>query len=398
MSRRTEHTPTPRIGAAAAVAREDESARLRELRFVSRIYPMRTLGLGLGFLCVASVFRLHGQSWLAWGLLITYAFLWPPLARLVAVRSATPLRAELRHLALDSALGGVWIALMQFNLLPSVLLMTMLAVDKVAVGGVRFALRTSGGMLAACAITSAMLGFSIDIATPMSVIAACIPFLVAYPIAISHVTYGLANRIARQNRVLAELSNTDHLTGLANRRQGFASADHALALHRRTGAPAVLVVLDIDQFKDVNDRYGHPAGDEILRQLATTLRMCSRTTDTPVRHAGDEFLLVLPHTDLNGAAEMSRRIRALLAESTFLQAPGLQCTISLGAAEAHREMADVEDWIQQADAALYRAKEGGRDRLVCAPSIDTFARRDAAPDAAPDPAPDARLDKRPLAA
>lgn len=314
------------------------------------------------------------------------------------MRSVTPLRAELRHLALDSALGGVWIALMQFNLLPSVLLMTMLLVDKVAVGGVRFALRTNVGMLAACAIASAILGFSVDIATPMSVIAACIPFLVAYPLAISHVTYGLANRIAQQNRVLAGLSNTDHLTGLANRRQGFAAADQALALHRRTGVAAVLVVLDIDQFKAVNDRYGHPAGDEILRQLANTLRTCSRTTDTPVRHAGDEFLLVLPHTDLNGAAEMSRRIRALLAELTFLQAPGLQCTISLGAAEAHREMADVEDWIQQADAALYRAKEGGRDRLVCAPSIDTFDRRDTAPDATGGGSPDARLDKRPVAA
>jgi diguanylate cyclase len=398
MSRPTEHTPTPRDGAAAAVVREDESARPRDLRFVNRIYRMRTLGLGLGFLCVASVFRLHNQSWLTWGLLVAYAFLWPPLARLVAMRSVTPLRAELRHLALDSALGGVWIALMQFNLLPSVLLMTMLSVDKVAVGGVRFALRTNVGMLAACAVASAILGFSVDIATPMSVIAACIPFLVAYPLAISHVTYGLANRIGQQNRVLAGLSNTDHLTGLANRRQGFAAADHALALHRRTGVAAVLVVLDIDQFKAVNDRYGHPAGDEILRQLANTLRRCSRTTDTPVRHAGDEFLLVLPHTDLNGAAEMSRRIRALLAELTFLQAPGLQCTISLGAAEAHREMADVEDWIQQADAALYRAKEGGRDRLVCAPSIDTFDRRDAAPDAAGGGSPDARLDKRPVAA
>ena len=335
---------------------------------------MRTLGLGLGFFCVGSVFRVHGESWLVWGLLVSHGFIWPHVARAIAVRSADPARTERRHLMLDSALGGMWVALMQFNLLPSVLLVTMLIVDKIAVGGVRFAVRTSACIAATCLLTSAALGFAVDVETPMFVIAACLPFLVAYPLAISHVMYVLANRIARQNRWLAELSSTDELTGLANRRQGVAAAEHALAHHRRHGGAAVLVVLDIDRFKQVNDRYGHPAGDQILRHVAATLQVCSRATDTPVRYAGDEFLLVLPATDLQGAAEMTRRIRGVLAEARFDQAPGLQCTVSLGAAEAHSEMADVEDWIQQADAALYHAKETGRDRLVSAPKIDSSHR------------------------
>lgn len=346
------------------------------MRFIGRIYRMRTIGVGLGFFCVASVFRLHEQSWPAWVLLGVYAFAWPPLARMLAIRSGAPARTELRNLAFDSMLGGVWIALMQFNPLPSALILAMLSADKVAVGGVRFALRTSLGLVAACLATSAMLGFVVDPVTPMSVVWACLPFMVAYPLAISHVMYGLANKVAHQNRWLARLSSTDDLTGLANRRQGFIAAEHALALHRRTGAAAVLVVLDIDLFKEVNDRFGHPAGDEILRQLAVTLQQCSRATDTPIRYAGDEFLLVLPATALEGAEVLSKRIRELFAELTFAHAPGLRCTISLGAAEAHRDMADVEDWLQQADAALYRAKEAGRDRLVTAPRIDTFDRRE----------------------
>jgi diguanylate cyclase (GGDEF)-like protein len=193
---------------------------------------------------------------------------------------------------------------------------------------------------------------------------------------VSHVTHGLATTIWRQNRWLAQLSSTDELTGLANRRQGMAAAEQALARHRRHGLAAVLVVLDIDRFKAVNDRYGHPVGDQILRQVALTLRRCTRITDTPARYAGDEFLLVLPETDLPGVMELAKRIRAELGATIFEQAPGLSCTVSLGAAEADRDMADVEDWIQKADAALYDAKATGRDRLVSAPTVGVSQRHD----------------------
>ncbi len=332
---------------------------------------MRTLGLGLGSLCVGSVFQLHNEPWFLWLLLAVYAFVWPHMAKLVAIRSADPTRLEFRHLVLDSALGGVWIALMKFNLLPSVLLATMLTVDKIAVGGVRFALPTTSLLIATCLMTSGALGFPVDISSPTAVVVACIPFMVSYPLTVSIVMYALQNTSARQNRRLLQISSTDELTGLANRREGFAAAEYALERHRRSGAPAVLVVLDIDRFKPVNDRWGHPAGDQVLCAVANMLRQCSRTTDTPARYAGDEFLLVLPDTDLEGAAEMAQRIRAQLAAATFEQAPGLCCTLSLGAAEAQREMADVEDWVQQADAALYHAKATGRDRMVSTPTVSS---------------------------
>lgn len=368
--------PAP-SGAAGAAATGDGKGRDRDLRFVDRVHRLRTLGGSLGFFCVASVFWNHGEPAWRWTLLAAHVLLWPLVARALSRRNARPARAEFRHLAIDSTLGGVWIALMHFNLLPSVLLVTMLTVDKIAVGGVRFALRTSACLVAATFLTSAAIGFRLEIETPMSVVIACLPFLVAYPLAISTVMYDLSRRIAQQNRWLTELSTTDELTGLANRRQGLAAATQAFARHLRTGGPAVLVAVDIDRFKLVNDRYGHPAGDEILRRVATTLRGCCRVTDTPARFAGDEFVLVLPDTNLEGAAELTRRFRECLAVEAFERAPGLRCTVSFGAAEAHREMADVEDWIQQADAALYNAKTSGRDRLVSAPLIVALPRRDA---------------------
>jgi diguanylate cyclase len=360
-----------RHDAAGVVAPARTVDRERDLRFVARMHRMRTLGLGLGFFCVASVFFIRGAPWFVWALLIAHGFAWPHVARLAASRSARPAAFERANLFVDSALGGAWIALMHFNLLPSVLLATMLTVDKIGVAGFRFASRTTVALAVACLATSAALGFRVELETPMSVVVACLPFLVAYPLAIAGVMHSLASRVAQQNRWLAHVSATDELTGLPNRRQGLLAAAQTLAYQRRHGGAAVLVVIDIDRFKQINDRYGHPAGDDILRRVAKTLRECSRAIDTPARYAGDEFLLVLPVTTLEGATELTKRIRNELAAATFDTAPGLRCTISLGAAEAHTDMADVEDWIQQADATLYEAKARGRDQMVCAPRVVT---------------------------
>ena len=354
---------------------ECDARRERALAFVARVHALRTLGLALGVVCVASVLRLHGAPWYIWTLLVAHGFAWPHVARALSLRGPHPVRAEMRHLAVDSAMGGAWVALMHFNLLPSVLFVTMLTVDKIAVDARRLLLRTSACCAGTCAATSAALGFPVDIATPMPVVVACIPFLVAYPLAIGIVVHRLARRIAEQNRWLAKVSATDELTGLANRRQGLAAAARALARFRRRGGDAVLMVVDIDRFKDINDRHGHPAGDAVLRDLAKVLVDNIRITDTAARYAGDEFLLVLPDTSVDGAAEMAKRIRACFS-ATLARMPGADCSVSLGAAAAYEDMADVEDWIQQADAALYRAKEAGRDRFVAAPRVDVAARRE----------------------
>ncbi|MGA8032863.1 MAG: GGDEF domain-containing protein, partial [Casimicrobiaceae bacterium] len=194
--------------------------------------------------------------------------------------------------------------------------------------------------------------------------------LIVFPIAISSVTYTLASELARANRRLDTLGRTDALTGLANRRQGFALAEMELERSRRSGRPAVLVILDIDHFKNINDRHGHPAGDAVLRAIAQVLREACRGTDVVARYGGDEFLLVLPDLRLPAVEAVADRIRHRLDTLIVEGAPGASCTVSLGAAEATAEMADVEDWIQQADAALYRAKAAGRDRFV-GTAIDT---------------------------
>jgi diguanylate cyclase len=240
----------------------------------------------------------------------------------------------------------------------------MLSVDKISSGGRTLLMPASIVLAVTCALTSALLGFPVDLATPLSVVVGSMPLLVAYPIAISSVTYRLAAELARTNRRLDALGRTDELTGLANRRQGFAFATAELERFRRTGRPAVLVVLDIDHFKTINDRHGHPAGDAVLRALAHVLREACRTADVVARYGGDEFLLILPDLQLQGVEVVAERIRRRLASLTVAEAPDARCTVSIGAAAANARTTDVDDWIQQADAALYRAKAVGRDRFV----------------------------------
>jgi diguanylate cyclase len=310
------------------------------------------------------VLHFHGAHPGWWVLLALYAFAWPHLAYAIVKREPRPQQAELRNLLVDSAMGGLWVAVMQFSLLPSVLLVTMLSVDKLGVGGVRLLGWTSLVLVAACAGTSALLGFPLRFETPMSVIVGCLPLLVAYPIAISSVTYSLRIRVARQNKRLAELGRTDPLTGLANRRQSLAMVEAEFARCGRSGHPATLMMIDIDRFKSVNDRYGHPVGDDVLRGVAAILRGCCRASDTPSRYGGDEFLIVLPDTDVARAAVVAERIRQRCSAFRCERVPELRLTVSVGAAEPGSEMREADAWIQKADAALYEAKATGRDRFV----------------------------------
>jgi diguanylate cyclase len=360
----THRTPRARANGVASAVSGDRARRGR--RFVQRVHRLRTLGLGLGALCVASVLVLHDDPPWLWVLLFAHGLGWPQLAKWIAWRSEDPRRAELRNLMIDSACGGAWIAVMQLNLLPSVLLLTMLCVDKVSVGGARLAARSFVLLVLTALVCWMALGFPVQLATPMSVTIACVPFLVAYPIAISAVTYALSTRVASHNRHLVEIGRTDELTQLPNRQHGFAVAHAALERFRRYGGRCVLIVLDIDHFKGINDSYGHPVGDEVLCALARVLRESCRSGDTPARYGGDEFIIVMPDTDVRGAERFGQRVRERLRLLAIDGAPGLAFSVSMGAAHANGDTPDVDGWIQRADAALYRAKAAGRDRLVAA--------------------------------
>jgi diguanylate cyclase (GGDEF)-like protein len=159
---------------------------------------------------------------------------------------------------------------------------------------------------------------------------------------------------------------TDELTGLSNVRSLHAALDREIERGRRFNSPLSLVMLDIDDFKKVNDEYGHQQGDEVLTGVAGVLRDMSRDIDLPARYGGEELAVVLPQTDGDGAAHVAERMReaieALRIASLAGEAP-LTVTASFGVAEIPASAGDKATLIAAADAALYRAKRAGKNRV-----------------------------------
>jgi len=126
------------------------------------------------------------------------------------------------------------------------------------------------------------------------------------------------------------------------------------------------VILDLDHFKKINDNHGHPAGDQVLREMGKAILANSRSNDFAARYGGEEFVIILPETPLNKAMVQAERLRNAVFESTF-GAPelNLKATISVGLAALNDSQDKPEDLIRQADLALYAAKRGGRNRICC---------------------------------
>ena len=167
------------------------------------------------------------------------------------------------------------------------------------------------------------------------------------------------------NRRLQRLATEDELTGLANRRLFNLLVKEELVLQQRHGRPPSLILLDIDHFKKVNDRYGHLIGDEILKSLALLLKSSVRTSDLVCRWGGEEFAILLRHSTASKATEVAENLRQKVAATTFtVNEIPIKLTISLGISEFdHARENALEEAYQRADHALYRAKNSGRNQV-----------------------------------
>lgn len=164
-----------------------------------------------------------------------------------------------------------------------------------------------------------------------------------------------------------EVSHTDALTFLPNRRQIIGNLQREVIFSDHYGTPLTISMVDVDHFKLINDTYGHPVGDHVLRSLASELRDHIRHPDTIGRYGGDEFLIVLPHSTLKAVLQQAERlckhVRALVLQSGSQE---IKTTISIGVAQYKVHQEDWQSLLARADAALYQAKKNGRDRWVAA--------------------------------
>ncbi|MEW6515957.1 MAG: diguanylate cyclase [candidate division FCPU426 bacterium] len=180
---------------------------------------------------------------------------------------------------------------------------------------------------------------------------------------------GEHDHLREVNQRLSELSMTDPLTSLYNRRYLMERFHEEVERARRYKYPLACLMLDIDNFKFINDTYGHLQGDQILQQIAVIMKNSNRVVDIIARYGGEEFLLILPQTDLGGAKVVGERLCKLIAETRFIRNdPDQLITISLGASAFASDNAGTkEELLKMADDALLEAKRQGKNRLVSAP-------------------------------
>lgn len=191
-------------------------------------------------------------------------------------------------------------------------------------------------------------------------------FVGLYGSSMRKMLYNRSSELKAANRRIEELAELDELTGSFNRRCIMHVLDEEVVRAHRGNTPCSVALIDLDWFKRINDTYGHPTGDEVLRAFAITVFANIRPIDKFGRYGGEEFLLLLPETSGEGAARILDRLRAIIADldwSAF--SPGMQVTISAGVATLKpNETPDII--LARADSALYAAKARGRNRIASA--------------------------------
>lgn len=326
-----------------------------------RDYVPRVIGTGLGALAVGSVLYEAGAALGWWLLLALNGLAWPHLAYLLAMRSRAPSRCEHRNLSVDAIMAGLWVVVMDFNLLVSAVVVTMVWLDNMAVAGERFFLKGMATTAASMLLAGVVLGFDWRPEPSMLNVMLSLPMLLVYPLVIGLWTHRLARRLHGKRKDIERLSQLDGLSGVNNRQYWEDLARSEFNRARRHGTPCSLLLLDIDRFKEFNDEHGHVAGDQVIRHVGRVLREQVRFEDGIGRYGGEEFGIILTATRGRDALTKAEAIRRAFRQDADLLGP---ITVSIGVAALTPDLDRFTQWVERADHALYRAKELGRDRCV----------------------------------
>ena len=177
-------------------------------------------------------------------------------------------------------------------------------------------------------------------------------------------SYGNVSELAKEAAAFERLACLDSLTGLNNRRHFMTLAEMEWSRFRRYGRPLALLMMDIDFFKSVNDRYGHDVGDEVIKTIGNIMQNHKRTSDVVGRIGGEEFALLLPEAASDNAAAVGERFRRLVAECSLdAGIERISVTLSVGVGATHDQTSGIEQMMKEADVALYEAKRSGRNRV-----------------------------------
>jgi diguanylate cyclase len=335
----------------------------------------------------------RGYGPAVWILFVLQFLIYPHLMYWRTRKAANRGRAELNNLIVDAVLCGAWAAGLGFPLWISTAMFLANLLNHTITRGIPGVLICPFAFVSGALASTSVIAFHVSSDTnglvTLAVIIALAIFLSLMGIefftyikqlhdvkttldcqkqtleganAILHDQIGKIHDLQEK---LREQANRDSLTGLFNRRYLEGTLEREMARSRRENMPLAMLLLDIDHFKEVNDSYGHQAGDEVLRVLGKLLLEHARAEDIVCRYGGEEFLLVLPKMPLAIALERAAQLRKIIQETTVsFGEMRIQVTISIGVAAIPENADSTERLIRCADKALYRAKSGGRNQVA----------------------------------
>lgn len=333
-------------------------------RFVKRAYALRFIGLAIGYVCVGAVLWFQHASMSIEVSVALYCLAWPHIGYLKARRSDRAGHSEFGNMIIDSFVGGMIVVAMQFALLPAMLVVLMFTMNNVAAGGWRLLLRGGFACIAGLLMGIAIFGFVIHLQSSYIITITSLPLLVVYPLSLAFMSHATALKLAQRSKELKHLSEHDPLTGLPNRltftRHLLEQVEHARLMKCRVS----VMFIDLDDFKRVNDTYGHRTGDELLIYVAAQLMTYAGTTEKVARYGGDEFAILSTQSTIGAVEKIAAALISLARQPIFVAGVELHAHMSVGISTWPEHGEDSQALMNGADAAMYAAKNSGRNRIV----------------------------------
>ena len=318
--------------------------------------------MALGGLPIAVVLVENNASWFYWGWWLFGCFIWTHLAYYLSTRSGNPYKTEKYNLTFDSFIAGTWVSLTYFNLLPAAILVIITMADKISTGIRNLWLYSIPVIILGALIGAVITGFAFQPQSSVAVVVASIPIMTIHTLLVSFGSHRLIRKVRNQNRLLTTLSQNDTLTSLFNRRHWQQEAELLISQCEGSDKVVSLMIVDIDHFKQINDKYGHSIGDEVIQYLANILTISTPNDALIGRLGGDEFAIVVQKKLSDAKIIANEIVNAVNNHQHSDMRIGF--TLSVGVAELDKVNCTFRAWFDAADKALYQAKKLGRNQVA----------------------------------
>ncbi|KAF1054259.1 MAG: putative diguanylate cyclase DgcC [Stenotrophomonas maltophilia] len=337
-----------------------ESSKQAGISFARRLYGPRTAGCALSFIYIAMVIWPAAPANWVWGWMLVNGFVWPAFARWLALRSEHPYQVELRNLMLDSVFAGGWVAVMHFNVLPSVLLLSMVSMNNVAAKGLLFMLQGFAAQIAGALLMGLLIGFAFEPYSRNEVIWACLPMLIIYPLSVGWTSHALAVRLFQHRKAFRIINSFDEQDRLLSYDDWMSALAEDFRRCKRSNGFSTLAVLRIDDFASLYQEHGYLAAQAVSARLGQLLKAEVRSGDQ-LGHSGlDEYLVVFPNTREGVAQAVLDRIRDRFCHFGERAEELPDVSLSMGLVEFNYLHSSERIWLDSARAGVQPSRSGGR--------------------------------------